>query len=252
MFEFLADRAELENRIVAMRAKGWAIRALSRHFGMGRNTIGRILRKNDARRDLGHDVLEEIRKLRRPSKLDEYRLTIGRLLEEFPNITGVRMHEELVAAGFDGGKTIVCDLLGTFRPRPKIEPVVRFETEPGRQGQMDWSPYTIDFVEEGRRKVLCFSYILGHSRRQYLDFTFDRKFFTLIRRRQDAFAYFKGVPFTCLYDGEKTVILRREAGQPVFNTAFSAFATHCNFRPVACRPGRAQTKGNGKSGIMES
>ena len=108
---------------------------------------------------------------------------------------------------------------------------------------MDWSLYTIDFVEEGRRRVLCFSYIPGHSRRQYLDFTFDRKFFTLIRRGQDAFSYFGGVPFTCLYDGEKTVILRREAGQPVFNPAFSAFATHCNFRPVACRPARAQTKG---------
>jgi transposase len=243
MFEFFADRAELENRIVAMRAKGWAIRALARHFGMGRNTIRRILRKNESRRDLGHDVLEDKRKLSRPSKLDEYRPMIGRLLEEFPNITGVRMHEELVEAGFDGGKTIVCDLLRTIRPRPKIEPVVRFETEPGLQGQMDWSPYTIDFTEEGRRKVLCFSYILGHSRRQYLDFTFDRKFFTLIRRHQDAFAYFKGVPLTCLYDGEKTVVLRWEGGQPVFNPAFSAFATHYNFRPVACRPGRAQTKG---------
>jgi transposase len=243
MVEFVADRADLENRIVSMHANGWGIRALARRFEMGRNTIRRILRGNEARRDRGHDALDGERKIRRPSKLDEYRPVVERLLEEFPDITGVRLHEELVEAGFDGGKSIVYDFLGRTRPRPKKEPVVRFETEPGFQGQMDWSPYKIDFAEGGRREVLCFSYILGHSRRQYADFTLDRKFHTLIRRHRDAFAYFGGVPRTCLYDGEKTVVLRREAGHPVFNPAFSAFATHYGFRPVACRPGRAQTKG---------
>jgi hypothetical protein len=39
------------------------------------------------------------------------------------------------------------------------------------------------------------------------------------------------------------VILRWEAGQPVFNPAFVAFITHYHCRPVACLPGRAQTKG---------
>ena len=65
----------------------------------------------------------------------------------------------------------------------------------------------------------------------------------MIRRHQDAFAHFGGVPATCLYDGEKTVILRWEAGQPVYNPAFVAFITHYHCRPVACLPGRAQTKG---------
>jgi transposase len=37
------------------------------------------------------------------------------------------------------------------------------------------------------------------------------------------------------------VILRREAGQAVFNPAFVAFITHYCCRPVACLPGRAQT-----------
>jgi hypothetical protein len=74
--------------------------------------------------------------------------------------------------------------------------------------------------------VLCFSYILGYSRRHYIDFTIDRKFFTLIRRHQDAFAHFEGVPKTCLYDGEKTVILRWEAGQPVYNPDLKTIAQH--------------------------
>jgi hypothetical protein len=106
---------------------------------------------------------------------------------------------------------------------------------------MDWSPYTIPFTRTGKAEVLCFSYVLGFSRRQYIDFTINRKFFTLIRRHQDTFAYFEGVPRQCLYDGEKTVILRWEAGRPVFNPAFIAFITHYHCRPIGVR--RPETKG---------
>jgi transposase len=242
MIVLVRNRQDLEHQIVLLHAQGWSIRTLSRHFAMGRNTIRRILRKHRKQRDQGHDVLDRQRPVDRKSKLDAFKPMIKALLEKYPDITGVRVCEELADSGFDGGRTIVTDYLRKIRPRPKKEPVVRFETPPGHQGQMDWSPYTLDFTRSGRQQVLCFSYILGHSRRQYIDFTTDRKFFTLIRRHQDAFAHFNGVPKTCLYDGEKTVILRREAGQAVFNPAFVAFITHYCCRPVACLPGRAQTK----------
>jgi transposase len=243
MIVLVRNRQDLEHQIVLLHAQGWSIRTLSRHFAMGRNTIRRILRKHRKKRDQGHDVLDQQRPVARQSKLDTFKPMIKALLEQYPDITGVRVYEELADSGFDGGRTIVTDHLRKIRPRPKKEPVVRFETPPGHQGQMDWSPYTLNFTRSGRQQVLCFSYILGHSRRQYIDFTTDRKFFTLIRRHQDAFAYFNGVPKTCLYDGEKTVILRREAGQAVFNPSFVAFITHYCCRPVACLPGRAQTKG---------
>jgi hypothetical protein len=126
--------------------------------------------------------------------------------------------------------------------RPHKEPVMRFETEAGLQGQMDWSPYTVPF-RTGKAAVQCFSYILGFSRRQYVDFTLRRDFYSLIRRHEDAFRYYQGVPRECLYDNEKTIVLRWEAGKPVFNPAFTAFITHYNCKPVACRPGRPETKG---------
>jgi transposase len=243
MVVFVRNRQDLDHQIIVLYVQGWSIRALSRNFAMGRNTIRRIIRNNRNRRQRGHDALDRCRPVRRASKLDAFKPMIGELLEQYPDITGVRMCEELSASGFDGGRTIVKGYLRNIRPRPKKEPVVRFETPPGYQGQMDWSPYTLNFTRSGRQTVLCFSYILGYSRRQYIDFTTDRKFYTLIRRHQDAFAHFNGVPNTCLYDGEKTVILRWEAGQAVYNPAFVAFVTHYHCRPVGCLPGRAQTKG---------
>jgi transposase len=243
MVVFIHNREELEHQIILLHAEGWSIRALTRHFAMGRNTIRRILRKNRRQREQGHDALERRRPAPRKSKLDVFKPIINDLLKDYPDITGVRVCEELAASGFDGGRTIVMDYLRKIRPQPKKAPVVRFETQPGYQGQMDWSPYTLDFTRTGRQKVLCFSYILGFSRRQYIDFTTNRKFYTLIRRHQDAFTHFKGVPNTCLYDGEKTVILRWEAGQAVYNPAFVAFITHYHCRPVGCLPGRAETKG---------
>jgi len=108
---------------------------------------------------------------------------------------------------------------------------------------MDWSPYTIPFTRSGKSQVQCFSYILGFSRRQYLDFTIRHDFYSLIRRHQDAFQYFGGVPRECLYDNEKTVVLRWECGRPLFNPAFTAFITHYQCKPIACRQGRPETKG---------
>lgn len=243
MILWVRNRQDLEHQVVLLHAQGWSIHALTRHFAMGRNTIRRILRKNRKQRDKGHDALDRQRPAARQSKLDAFKPMIQQLLAQYPDITGVRVCEELAENGYKGGRTIVTDYLRKIRPRPKKAPVVRFETLPGHQGQMDWSPYTLNFTRSGRQQVLCFSYILGYSRRQYIDFTTDRKFYTLIRRHQDAFAHFSGVPKTCLYDGEKTVILRREAGQAVFNPAFVAFITHYHCRPVACLPGRAETKG---------
>ena len=235
----IRGRKELENKVIIMHAEGWSIRELSRRFHLGRNTIRRILRGHTSRRDQGHDILTK--PAVRLSKLDVYAPLIKETLEKYPTITGLRVYEKLKDAGYTGGITIVREQLRKLGA-VKREPVIRFERGPGRQAQMDWSPYTIPF-RTGKATVQCFSYILGFSRRQYVDFTLRRDFYSLIRRHEDAFRYYNGVPRECLYDNEKTIVLRWEAGKPVFNPAFVSFITHYHCKPVACRPGHPETKG---------
>src|SRR5262245_47869228 len=54
---------------------------------------------------------------RRASKLDPYRGEIERLLAEAPNLSGVRIREEIGQLGYEGGKTILDELLRELRPR---------------------------------------------------------------------------------------------------------------------------------------
>jgi transposase len=53
----------------------------------------------------------------RSSKLEPFVATIEELLADGPTLSGVRIREELGRLGYDGGKTILDDLLRELRPR---------------------------------------------------------------------------------------------------------------------------------------
>jgi transposase len=155
----------------------------------------------------------------------------------------VRLLEEVRRRGYAGGYTVLRQRGKQLRKQCHRPPVERFETGPGVQAQMDWAVYTLDFTQEGRRKVNLFSYVLGYSRRQYIHFTASQDLETTLREHVRAFEHLHGSATTCLYDNMKVVVARYEDGEPIYNTRFLAFATHYGFRPVACRRRRPQTKG---------
>lgn len=232
---------DLENLVVTLAERGWSQRRLARELGISRNTVRGILDRVEMLRSEGHDALP--RRVARPSMLDAFETQMKELLTAYPNITAVRMHEELQKRGFEGSYTIVRERVRLLRPRAKVTPARRIETAPGQQGQQDWSPYTIPFTEQGPRKVHAFSLILSFSRRQYLHFSEREDFFTLIRQHVAAFERFEGVPAEILYDRQKAVVLGREGGRDLYNPRFLAFATYYRFRPRALPPRKPQWKG---------
>lgn len=232
---------DVSNLVVSLAARGLGHRRIARDLGLSRNTVRGILERQRAQRDEGHSALPA--RQRRASILDGWQDAVAELVDRYPEITAVRLQEELAERGFSGGYTVVKQRRRELRRRPKAKPVERFETEPGEQGQQDWSPYTLDFSEAGRQTVHAFGLLLGFSRRFFLSFGEREDFYTLIRQHKAAFEYFGGVPFEMLYDNQKAIVVRREGGQPIYNPRFLAFATHYGFRPVALPPGRPDLKG---------
>lgn len=220
---------------------GQSGRRIARDLHMSRKTVAKVIADHQQERATGATDLPSPRQ-QRESLVDPYEATLRDYLARYPEISVVRLLEELRRRGYSGGYTILCQRVKRLRQRGRRPPVERFETGPGVQAQMDWAVYTLDFSQEGRRKVNLFSYVLGYSRRQYIHFTASQDLETTLREHVRAFEHLQGVAATCLYDNMKVVVARYEDGEPIYNTRFLAFATHYAFRPIACRPRRPRTK----------
>ena len=226
------------NEIIRMFYSRASHRRIAKTLGVDRKTVAKIIAEHEEDRTGASPQERKPRK----SLLDPFQDNVVQLLERYPDITAIRMLEELRRLGFKGAYSIVRDHLRKLRRHPR-ELVRRFETGPGVQSQMDYSPYDIDFTAEGKRRVHAFSYILGYSRRQYVHFVERQDFTTTVRQHISAFTHLKGLAADCLYDNMKVVVTGYDGEQPIYNTRFLAFATYYGFRPVACRPRRPQTKG---------
>ncbi|EOS78089.1 hypothetical protein C819_00400 [Lachnospiraceae bacterium 10-1] len=182
----------------------------------------------------------------KPTKLDAYKQQVDQWLEEAP-YSAVRILEKLQEQGFDGKYSIVKEYVRGKKMDLDEKATVRFETMPGKQGQMDWGFFEDHLVhEDGKwKKLYCFLMILGYSRMRYIEFVTDMSTNTLIRCHQNAFRYFGGYPEEILYDNMKQVVIKRLLKQEdsTLNRQFEDFAGFYGFKPILCRPYRGQTKG---------
>ena len=151
------------------------------------------------------------------------------------------LQRELAALGYMGGLSQLRAFLRSLKPSLPVDPVVRFETGPGEQMQVDW----IEF-RKGKNPLYAFCSTLGFSRMSFVEFVTDMKVQTLIGCHDRAFEYFGGITRRVLYDNMKTVVLERDAtgeGGHRFHSGFLDYAHHCGFVIKLSRPYRAKTKG---------
>jgi transposase len=223
------------------REQGTSQSALARQLGVSRDTIHRWIRDGDLDRDLDTPPVQYGPRSPVTTKLDVYKPIIEARLAAYPELSAVRLLDEIRAAGYVGGYTQLKAFVRRVRPTPPAEPVVRFETPAGRQAQVDFARFRFAW---GVRYALLV--VLGYSRLLWCRFYPRQDMATLIDGLEEAFVYFGGVPQELRFDQMKAVItrdLRLEGGALVRNAEFLRFAAHWRFTPRACRPYRAQTKG---------
>jgi transposase len=117
--------------------------------------------------------------------------------------------EEIGPMGYTGGYATVRRFVQPLREEATREATVRFETPPGRQGQVDWGQCWSTIAGRSVR-VHLFVMTLGYSRRLFARGTQDEKLPTFIRCHEAAFEHFGGIPHEYLYDNPKTVVLSRD------------------------------------------
>lgn len=226
---------EVYMEIEVLRKHGFSLRRIAAEVGCAVNTVRSHLKA-------GVKPKYE-RQKRRATKLLPYETWLQeRQSAAHPLwIPATVLHREIVAQGYAGGMSQLRRFLRAFKPTLPVEPLVRFETAPGEQMQIDW----VEF-RKGNNPLYAFCATLGYSRASYVEFVTDMKVRTLIACHQNAFIALGGVTRRILYDNMKTVVLERDvdgSGEHRYHAGFLDYAKHCGFVIKLCRPYRARTKG---------
>lgn len=178
------------------------------------------------------------------SKLDPCKPYIDILLEDDPSFNREVLFRNLKKQNYNGGITILRDYAATKATDVTRKAVIRFETEPGYQAQVDWKLLNTQMVNGKAQKLYAFAFIFGYSRSPFVIHTTSMDQATFLMCHVLAFAYFGGVPSEILYDNMKTAfIYSTSEGKWKPNKHLLALARHYGFTPRRCQVRRPQTKG---------
>jgi transposase len=228
--------------IEGLKRQGLSIQAISELTGFDRKTVRKYLVLPDG-------IPAYRPREAQPSKLDAFKPYLRERLAA--GVWNARvLLRELRERSYSGSYTILTDWLRPQRESARVVAVRRFETPPGKQGQVDWGHLGSIELEGREHKLWGFTLTLGYSRMMMAEAALDQKLGTLLRMHEEAFRQLDGVPEEILYDRMKTVWLETDSrGEIVWHPVFLDFARYWGFTPRLCRPYRAQTKGKVESGV---
>lgn len=226
--------------ILELDQQGLSISAIAERTGHDRKTVRKVIGR-------GLIVPKYALRTPRPTLLGPYEAYLRERVAAWPELSGVRLLRELGERGYAGGVTQLNDFLRAVRP-PVVAPFeIRFETPAGRQAQVDFAHFMVEFTEQPgvQHRVWLFAMVLGHSRYLWGQYVLHQDLGTVLRCHMLAFEHFGGTPHEILYDRMKTAVLG-EAGDDtgiVYNAKLIGLGAHYGFKPRACKAYRAKTKG---------
>lgn len=222
-----------------LKQQGLSVAAISRKTGLDRKTVRKYL-------DRGLEVPVYGPRQKRPRLIEPYEDYLRERTAQFADLSAKRLMREIKGLGYEGGYTAVTDFLRDVRPPARTRFERRFETPPGKQAQVDFAEFKVEFTDEpdGPRKVWLFSIILGHSRWLWGRYCYSQGLQSVLRCHIAAFDAMGGAPMQILYDRMKTAVIGEDSdGVVIYNKSLVALLNHYGCVPRACQPYRAKTKG---------
>lgn len=215
-------------------------RRISSRLGIHRQSVAALIARQSVQ-------LARSKENPRTSILGPFYERIESLLREEPARSAVNVLQKLRLAGYKGGLTILKDYLRTRRPESEPKAYLSLEFLPGQAAQVDWGDFGDPFG--WGRKLWCFVMVLSWSRMLYLEFTFSACLESFLRRHENAFHFFGGVPQEIWYDNLATAVAERKQKLIRFNPKFLSYSGFHGFKPVACNLASGHEKGRVEDGV---
>lgn len=229
--------------ILRLHALGWGAKRIAREVGCAKNTVKRYLAQG---------TWAPVAHRPRAKVLDPLADWIAeRFLRHRGNADVVRqdlMREHGITVSLRTVERAVAPLRQALRAEARA--TVRFETAPGEQLQIDFGERRVR-IAGVQEKLYFFVATLGYSRRLHVRVFRHERQTAWLEGLESTFHAFGGVTETVLLDNARALVTTpRHDGAPAsFHPRLLAFATHWGFRPVACAPYRARTKGKDERGV---
>lgn len=216
-------------------AQGQSIRKIARQLGISRNTVKHHLQQ--------HQMPTYPKRAQPASKLAPFkRYLVQRIEQAKPDwIPATVLFNEIVQQGYQGGIAQLRRFVCQFKPCMIPEPVIRFETLPGQQMQIDFT-----IIRRGKRPLKAFVATLSYLRAAFVKFFDNERAHSWQQGLKEAFDYFGGVPQQVLCDNAKALIIKRDAyaeGEHKLHDEMLQMSKDYGFKLTACKPYRAKTKG---------
>jgi transposase len=229
--------SELVDRVRDLAREGQRIKAIARRLGISKNTVRRYL----AGAAPGHQERPAARRWGQ-----ELRTLAAELYHGIAQGNAVVVRQELADRGFAVPLRTLQAILAPVRRQDRASQLatVRFETEPGKQLQIDFGEKIIPIAGQPIR-IHLMTVVLGFSRRLYCRPFLAERQDDWTEGIQEALEHFGGMPEGILCDNASPLVQShdRATNVVVWHPGFAAFCKDRNIIMRACRVRRARTKG---------
>jgi transposase len=236
---------EVSMSLKVLHQHGWSLSALAREFGLNWRTVKRELESPAPRR---------YPERARPAALNPAQLAhVERRLAVCPTIRSSDLQGELRREyGYQGSYQSVRRQVHELRPATSREPVIRFETDPGHQTQLDWAQLGLWPLGSEMVELSAMVAILGCSRGVAIRFARQRTRVSSLERLAWCLHDLGGVTRELLSDRDPAFCVGSTSeGAAILAPEWVDLCGLLGAVPRACRPYRAQTKGKVERMVRE-